>query len=267
MQIFHGIYEYRGLSLRWRATSNLEILDARLGIHGAVPVGQGQRTEFSEGFSVAYLPNPEATELEMGNITFLFPSDLEDVPPKGMVWEFTRDEWLKKELDERRQVMAQRFLDVSQEYEIWGKAVDRQRAEKNAELENGAKYANVIVGLGYGAFFALWAGLGGKVPKTELLLSATVMSISLTLFVSYEILAMATKALVAWDIAGWFSGPKDRESQIAREENSVKLSDLTRVITARLWPIFFAATVATGLYAVCTLGVACFWAYVHSLPK
>ena len=48
-------------------------------------------------------------------------------------------------------------------------------------------YANLIILLGYGGFFALWSSLAGKMPRTSFGVAGLLMGISLLIFLLFEI--------------------------------------------------------------------------------
>ena len=51
-------------------------------------------------------------------------------------------------------------------------------------------WEQLIIGLGYGAFFALWSTMGSKLPRNEILVSGVSMGVSLLLYISLHLFVM-----------------------------------------------------------------------------
>jgi hypothetical protein len=57
-------------------------------------------------------------------------------------------------------------------------------------FDRAKSYEQLIIGLGYGAFFALWGTIASKIPRSEALISAGLMGVSLVCYLGFHVWLM-----------------------------------------------------------------------------
>lgn len=116
-----------------------------------------------------------------------------------------------------------------------------RKAQKTHEQlrEHEIRYANTIVLLGYGGFFALWATTAGDMPKQWFGWAGVLISISLLLFVIFEAAKTAAVSL------GVSHGAKAG----LNENQTIELCDLYLNKVQRIWLTVFLCSLTTGLAA------------------
>lgn len=125
-------------------------------------------------------------------------------------------------------------------------------------LTRGRDYTNFIIVAGYAAFFGLWAGLAQDLSSLVRLSAGGLMSISLLLFVSWELVAMHHRIASANRLGRVLSEttyPDDFESKW-RQACARNARNEFKFI--QLWPWVFYPTCFTGLLGGGILGVAAF---------
>ncbi|MDO9338232.1 MAG: hypothetical protein Q7T61_17715 [Caulobacter sp.] len=265
MLIYEGSYTHYGMEIVWHATASGETYEVRLDVHGKPPIRLGKRWTFHQvGFWSLHDPDDQ---VEIAGVRIRFPSDLEVVPPKKSVAEYSDDEWLFKELYERRLIMAGVQSDIERENAHWAGIVDKQRESQKQDYESSSRYSNLIVGLGYGAFFAIWASMSGKIATPILLWSAGFLSVSLILFVMHEITSMAVRAVYIWDVGSWFSADKHWRTQAENHRHRQRRADAGNAFLAKSWVWFFVPTLLFGFAGAATLGAASLLTAIHGLPR
>jgi hypothetical protein len=116
---------------------------------------------------------------------------------------------------------------------------------QSSMYDKASTYTKIIIGLGYGGFFTAWSGSKQHLSPKILVASALFETVSLVLFVVFEIWgAMVTSHIVisfaeavhkpAPDVAG------------ALQSNRNEIIKLNRV-NAKMWKVVFPATALTGL--------------------
>jgi hypothetical protein len=130
-----------------------------------------------------------------------------------------------------------------------------------ALFDKASTYTKVIIGLGYGGFFAAWSGTKQHLSPRLVVSSALLVTISLVLFIVYEIYQTTVISLLSIE----FSKAVDHnpaELPTAMDTYRVKSRKLIRPMLA-VWKYVFAATVATGLGAAGIL----IYAFIRSLIR
>ena len=64
-------------------------------------------------------------------------------------------------------------------------------------FDKATNYTKVVLGLGYGGFFALWSGTRQHLPPRAVMLSALLIGISLTLYIAFEVLQTGLTSYVS----------------------------------------------------------------------
>jgi hypothetical protein len=121
-------------------------------------------------------------------------------------------------------------------------------------------YTNVVLSVGYAGFFAIWSFLKPDLSKGETLWSALLVSVSLTVFILWEVYQSFYRSRSIMSLAETVKDPSRFEVAIdryRREENS-------RVISLkRVWVVAFLLTVVTGFGGTLIL----IYAFIRSLIK
>lgn len=120
------------------------------------------------------------------------------------------------------------------------------------------QYANTILLLGYGGFFALWASTAEKMPPSWFGVCGLLMGISLLCFIGFEI-AKTTAASTALRVEGK-TGPDGRKLTAG---DALDLANARIERVNRAWPFVFIAAVSTGLVA----GFLVLWFFVASVGR
>jgi hypothetical protein len=106
------------------------------------------------------------------------------------------------------------------------------------------------MGLGYGGFFALWSGTKQYLPGKYAVLSALSLTISVFLFIAYQVLETAC---ISHLYAG--SAKITNPNDAPNAERFVKRSQRINRTLATAWPPVFYACVVTGFCGVVILTV------------
>jgi hypothetical protein len=103
------------------------------------------------------------------------------------------------------------------------------------------RYANTILLLGYGGFFALWSSTAGHMPKILWGWSGLFICISLLFFILFELAKTAAGSSALTFFA------KSKEPPTPSEQTTI----VNRRIDAvnRFWPLVFGVSTMTGLIA------------------
>jgi hypothetical protein len=120
--------------------------------------------------------------------------------------------------------------------------IDLVRTAIREEYEQSKNYTNVITGIGYAGFFALWA-LTKDMGYTRIhALAGLCTGISLIFFVSWELYQTAVKGHVMQKVSVLLS-LNDPSTQFVYQQEMAKL--VARL--ARYWPWAFYPSVVFGL--------------------
>jgi hypothetical protein len=133
------------------------------------------------------------------------------------------------------------------------RAVDKQidaLIQLNEKLmSNSTNYTNLIMVAGYAGFFAFWSTLVGKVPAWLFLSCGLLITVSLTLFVGWEIIKMFWSA----------SHMRKTQSILAQSRRQAVVADYEKAIqkfnaeAQRVWMAFLIPSVLTGVLAAVVL--------------
>ena len=114
----------------------------------------------------------------------------------------------------------------------------------NRFREHEQRYANTILLLGYGGFFALWANTAARMPALWFGVAGGLMTLSLITFLTFE-LAKTFAASVALSREGGLG--KDGHRISARA--ALELADVWIGRVTKWWPWAFSIAVVTGFTA------------------
>lgn len=112
-------------------------------------------------------------------------------------------------------------------------------------LDKASTYTKVIMGLGYGGFFAAWSGSKAHLPPGLLLSSALFMTVSLLLYILFEVAQTMILSYLSINFAKTVNDP-DADMYGALIDFRKRASSLTNpLLTA--WKVVFPLCVFTGL--------------------
>ncbi|HEV2115023.1 MAG TPA: hypothetical protein VGR48_03285 [Terriglobales bacterium] len=134
------------------------------------------------------------------------------------------------------------------------------REIQNQLFDKASNYTRLILGLGYGGFFAAWSGTKQNLSSMELVSSALLVTFSLFLYVAFEIWQARMASVIAMRFAlavSDTSGPSE-----ALERFRVSSQKLNRKYFA-VWKVVFHTCAVAGLLGALILIAA----FVHSLFK
>lgn len=119
-------------------------------------------------------------------------------------------------------------------------------------------YTNVVLGMGYAGFFAIWSFLKPELSKAEVLWSALLVSISLAAFILFEVFQSFLRSRSILGLSQTVADPSKFQAEI----EAFRKAERSRVIAQRyVWAVAFLVSVTAGFGAVLIL----LWAFVRSL--
>ena len=118
-------------------------------------------------------------------------------------------------------------------------------------FDKASTYTKIIIGIGYGGFFAAWSGTKQYLGPRLVVESALLMTVSLLLYVVFEICQTMIISYLAIDFARAVDVPG---ADVAKslEAYSRRSSQLTRPLLSA-WKIVFPISALTGLSAAIVL--------------
>ena len=123
----------------------------------------------------------------------------------------------------------------------------------SAMYDKGSAYNKIIVGLGYGGFFAAWSGTKQHLSPKLLVASALCEAVSLFLFVVIEIWDVAVTNHLSIEFANAVNRP-DADLSAAIQTHQKKLLRLTRPIQKAnkiAFPVSLLTGLAGGVILIC----------------
>lgn len=116
-------------------------------------------------------------------------------------------------------------------------------------LSNATAYTNLIMVAGYAGFFAFWSTLSGKIPAWLFNACGLAITLSLTLFITWEIVKM------------FWSAKHMRATQaiLAKRPHADVITEFERAFqefnarTQKVWLVFLVPTVISGMTAASLL--------------
>jgi hypothetical protein len=121
----------------------------------------------------------------------------------------------------------------------------------SVQYDKAAIYTNIVLGIGYVAFFTVWSGMRDALGPTQRLWSALLMLISVTVFVLWETAKMIYASRDTKEFANALELQGNAfEDALARATRSQKKRSLR---LGRLWHGVLGVTILTGLPAMVIL--------------
>ncbi|WP_449431034.1 hypothetical protein [Pseudomonas putida] len=116
-------------------------------------------------------------------------------------------------------------------------------------LSNATAYTNLIMAAGYAGYFAFWSTLSAKIPIWLFNTCGLSITVSLSLFITWEIVKMfwsakhmrATQAILA---------KRPSQEVVAEFEKAFQSFN---ALTQKVWIVFLVPTVLSGMTAACLL--------------
>lgn len=152
---------------------------------------------------------------------------------------------LRRELQNQRDALRQTQDELrrTQQFQFQGTRVTSESVEQMRVHEE--HYANTIMLIGYGGFFALWSTTSAHAPAWLYATCGGLMAVSLLFFVGFELCKTIGYSLVL----SRASRTDDKGHKLHHEHQIIKMaSDRIDAINAR-WLWAFAPAAATGLTA------------------
>lgn len=115
----------------------------------------------------------------------------------------------------------------------------------SASYDKAAAYSNLVLAVGYAGFFTVWSNMNEFMSPVQSLVAAASVSVSLTLFVVWEIGQMLSNTRSMHLLRGALDAEnKDFEARIDAAQLN---ADKAHVRVMRFYYPVFVATVLTGL--------------------
>ena len=131
--------------------------------------------------------------------------------------------------------------------------------DAQAVIDKASNYTRLVMTLGYGGFFAAWAGAKQYLSPKHVVLSGLLLMVSAFLFIAFQVLEAAFASHL---YLGWARLTNaDEKTRPARIEQLEKAQRRVNLGTARLWPPIFYSCVVTGFAGVFIL----MWGFARSL--
>jgi hypothetical protein len=123
--------------------------------------------------------------------------------------------------------------------------LQKQLRELQTTIDKSSNYSRMVLGLGYGGYFAVWAGTKQYLPPKYVVLSALSLVISSFLFIAFHVLEAACLSWLSVRIAN--ASGADAQSQVAKAELFFNSSRRVGRFTTRVWLPFFVASLLAGV--------------------
>ena len=124
----------------------------------------------------------------------------------------------------------------------------------SALYDKATTYVNLVILAAYVGFFTVWSTVRGELTRQELLLSGLAISLSLAVFVLWEVFVMLYAARTLQHMSAITNAaPQDLSARL--EENKLAQAKV-QLRVRRFWFVALLATLVPGLLAACVLFVA-----------
>lgn len=116
-------------------------------------------------------------------------------------------------------------------------------------MSNATNYTNLIMVAGYAGFFAFWSTLTGKIPAWWFSACGLLITLSLTLFISWELIKMFWSA----------KHMRRTQSILAKSRKTNVIAEYEKAFqefsekSQKVWMLFLIPCVATGVLAAVML--------------
>jgi len=131
---------------------------------------------------------------------------------------------------------------------------EKQLRELQTIIDKSSNYSRMVLGLGYGGYFAIWAGTKQYLPPKYVVLSALSLVISSFLFIAFHVLEAGSTSYLSVSFAKVTSA--DDQARAAKAESFFESSKRIGRFMARVWLPIFALSLLTGVAGVAILVTA-----------
>lgn len=133
----------------------------------------------------------------------------------------------------------------------------------NSAFDNATKYVNIFILAGYGSFFGLWNLTHDRLyGRQTAIWAALLVSVSVTIFVVYQVYASYFQSRALLDLAHVMSQPVESLDELHQRLQENQERQATKGATLlRIWLPTFLATVVTGFGGIGIL----MWAFIEAL--
>jgi len=139
--------------------------------------------------------------------------------------------------------------------ELAKKALEREKDERveimirvmSALFDKAAAYTNLIVVAGFAGFFAVWGSMKAHLSQVEMFTSALCITISLTVFIFWEVFGMLVRSKNLKELLVVLNTPAaEFQAALAKQQ---KTEQLRNIWIFRIWTVVLFFTVAPALVA------------------
>jgi hypothetical protein len=129
--------------------------------------------------------------------------------------------------------------------------LQRQLREIQTAVEKSANYSRLVLGLGYGGYFAIWAGTKQYLAPKYVVLSALSLVVSSFFFIAYHVLEAACLSVL--NLRSSRVKAADAQSLKTKTESFFKSSGRVNYFMAVVWLPIYAVSLLTGVGGVAIL--------------
>jgi hypothetical protein len=133
---------------------------------------------------------------------------------------------------------------------------------QSSMYEKASTYTKVIIGLGYGGFFAVWSGTKQHLSPKALVGSALFETVSLVLFIVFEIWQAMVMSYLSIEFANTVKNRPTADVSEALQTHKRKTMKLMQPLFSA-WKIVFPVSALTGLVGAGIL----IYAFIGSLYR
>jgi uncharacterized membrane protein len=143
--------------------------------------------------------------------------------------------------------------------ELAKKALERDKDERvevlirvmSAMFDKAMAYTNLILVAGFAGFFAVWGSMKEHLSDVERSLSAFAITISLTIFIFWEVFAMVARSKNFKGLLRVLEAPPEKfQAALAKQQQAERLQNIW---TLRIWAVVLVFTVVPALVAAAIL--------------
>jgi hypothetical protein len=129
--------------------------------------------------------------------------------------------------------------------------LQKQLREVHTTIDKSSNYSRMVLGLGYGGYFAVWAGTKQYLPPKYVVLSALSLVVSSFLFIAFHVLEAACFSVLS--VRSSKVTAADAQSLKAKAESFFKSSRRVSSFIGIVWMPIFAVSLLTGIGGVALL--------------
>ena len=130
-------------------------------------------------------------------------------------------------------------------------AMDNLLKIQKQEYEDGTKYTQLVLGLGYAAFFTIWSGTRDQLTKIQVVSSAGLMTISLVAYVVFEVQQMILRTTRLRRLTDAIAANPAAIGNALQQFNTWEISSYKKAI--RFWSVILYPTIVPAVLAVMIL--------------